>query len=349
MLELPEGVHAVKAKGRHYYYWHPNRGTAFAGESIPLGTDASDPEFWTRLRVAQGHRNGIRAGTFSALIAEFQASAKWRKLRQRTREHYAHQLGRVEAAWGDMAVAGLTVKGIYGLRAEYEETPVAANHLVSVLRTVLKWGLEHDYGIVNPAREIAPLDLVDEQSAQPWPEEAYRIVMACAPEHIRRATFLGRATGQRRSDLVKLGKRHRYSDGLRFQIGKLRDRWHQLPLTADQITEIGSWSCSDTGPWIVSPTGRPMSGDHLQSSLGRFIAKTPSLQGFDLKMHGLRAMACCDRKMLGFENKAIGSNIGMSPGQVERYIRHIDKVALARQVRDGLERPQNGIVKPVFQ
>lgn len=349
MLDLPEGVHAVKAKARTYYYWHPNRGTAFAGKAIPLGTDAKDPEFWTRLRVAQGHRDGILPGSFAAMIAEFKASPKWRLLRLRTRDHYAHQLNRVEAAWADHPVAGLSVKGIYALRAQYEETPVAANHLVAVLRTLLKWGLQHGYGEINPAREIVPLALMDEQTAKPWPEEAYRIVLEIGPEHLRRAAFLGRATGQRRSDLVKLGKRHRHGDGLRYQIGKLRDQWHEQPLTKAQLAELDSWSCSDTGPWIVSPTGRPMSGDHLQSSLGRFIAKTPALQGFDLKMHGLRAMAACDRKLAGSENKAIGASLGMSTGIVERYIRNIDKAALARQVRDGLERPANGIVKPAFQ
>jgi len=344
-VQLPEGVHAVKTKRATYYYWSPNRGTAFAPKPIPLGKDPRDPEFWERLKKARGSAGKLGAGTFAALVAAYKSSKKWEKLRPRTRDHYTHQLGRIEAAWGALPVAGLTVNGIFKLRAGYEKTPVAANHLVSVLRTLLAWGLEHGYGERNPAIEIEPIEILDEQNARPWPEDAYRVVIASAPEHIRRAVYLGRATGQRRSDLVKMGRKNRVGDGILFKIGKLRDREHFLPLTSDQRSEIDSWSCSETGPWIVSPAGKAMTGDHLRASLMRFLAKTPALKGFRLELHGLRAMAACDRKMLGIDNATIGKAIGMSTGMVERYTRHIDQQALARQVRDRLERAENGIVK----
>ena len=45
-------------------------------------------------------------------------------------------------------------------------------------------------------------------AAGPWPEWAYKLTLEQAAEHIRRAAFLGRTTGQRRSDLVKLGRKH---------------------------------------------------------------------------------------------------------------------------------------------
>jgi len=50
-------------------------------------------------------------------------------------------------------------------------------------------------------------------AAGPWPEWAYKLTLEQAAEHIRRAAFLGRTTGQRRSDLVKLGRKHRDRDG----------------------------------------------------------------------------------------------------------------------------------------
>lgn len=345
MIELPSGVHVIRGrKGKSYYYWHPHRGTPRAGKRTLIGTDPKDPEFWQKLKTLSGATNEIKSGTFAALIQAYKASRAFTSRRERTQEHYEHQLGRIKAAWGDLPVSGLTVKGIYKLRAEYEETPVAANHLVSVLRTILKWGLQHGYGERNPAREIEPIKIEDEESAKPWPEEAYQYVLKHAPEEIRRAVFLGRATGQRRSDLVRLGKRHRDRDGLSFTISKRRDKPHFIPLTKAQIETLDSWACSDLGPWIISPTGRAMSGDALQSSLNRFLAKEPhktALKGHVLKMHGLRALAACDRKIQGMENRAIGANIGMSAGMVERYIRHIDKERLARGVRDGLERAGN--------
>lgn len=346
MVELPEGVHGVRSRGKTYYYWSPNRGTAFAGKPVPLGKDPFDPDFKERLRKAQGHKDGIVPGSFSALIAEYKASHKFGKKRPRTQRHYTHQLDRIESAWGDMPVAGLSVAGIYKLRSAYEETPVAANHLVSMLRTLLRWGLQHGYGATNPAREIQDIEIEDEENAKPWPEWAYELVLSRASERIRRAVYLGRACGQRRSDLVQFGKRHRDRDGLRYPVGKLRDKMHFQPLTAAQLREIDSWHCSDTGPWVISAHGKPMSGDNVQSTLNREVAKIPELRGLDLKMHGLRAMAACDRKLAGAENKAIAANLRMSTQMVERYIRHIDNEALARGVRDKLERAANVNVKP---
>jgi hypothetical protein len=335
-VQLPEGVHAVKVGKTTYFYWSPGRGTKAAQKPIPLGKDARDPEFWNKLKTLRGDTPASK-GSFSDLIGRYKASARFATRRARTQEHYDHQLDRIETAWGTLPVAELTVAGIYALRAQYEATPVAANHLIAVLRTLLKWGLQHGFGTTNPAREIEPIEIEDEENAKPWPEKAWQLVVANAPEDIRRAAYLGRATGQRRSDLVKFGKRHRKEDGIAIKIGKLRDKDHIVPLTKAQLAEIDSWTCSDTGPWIISPIGRTMSGDALQSALGRYIAKVPELQQYELKLHGLRAMAACDRKLAGAENRAIGANLRMSLTTVERYIRHIDELLLARGVRDRLE------------
>lgn len=149
--------------------------------------------------------------------------------------------------------------------------------------------------------------------------------------------YLARACGQRRSDIVKFGKRHRQDDGLAVKIGKLRDKDHVIPLMAHQLVEIDSWSCSDTGPWVVAESGGRMTGDNLQSTLNRFVAKHPKLRGLTLKMHGLRANAAIDRKLAGGENRAIGANLCMTTATVERYIKHIDNLKLARTVRDQME------------
>jgi len=342
---LPDGVRRVKRRGVSYFYWAPGRGTDRAVRPIPLGKDHTHPEFWATVRRLQAENGKSDKGSFRALITEYETSPTWNSLRKRTQGHYAHQLNKVRSAWGDLAVKSLTAASILQVRAKLERTPVAANHFVVVLRTLLAWGLEHGYGERNPANDIRPIEIKDEKNARPWPQWAYEFVIANAPEHLRRAAFLGRATGQRRSDLVLMGKKNRRDDGIAFKISKLRGKEHFVPLTAADIAVIDEWSCSDTGPWIVSPTGRAMSGDHLQSSLGRFAAKHPKLKAIGLKMHGLRAMAACDRKMLGFDNASIGKSIGMSTGMVDRYTKHIDQEALARKVRDGLERGANEIGK----
>ena len=332
----------VRARGREYYYFVPNRNTAYQGKRIALGRDPTDPEFWARLRTARGDVGDVKPGTFRALLWAYKNSEEWRRLRPRTRVIYEIYLGRIHAAWGNLSVTGLTPVGIIRLRDQYEATPVAANHLVSVLRTVLAWGLQRGYGERNPANDVASINILDEQNATPWPEWIYQLVLARAPEHLRRVAFLGRVTGQRRSDLVKLGKKNRRDDGLQFKIAKRRDLEHFLPLNAAELAEIDGWSCSDTGPWIVSPRGKPMSGDHLAASLHRFIEKTPELRTIGpVALHGLRAMAVCDRRLDGLEHQEICAQLCMSAQMVYRYSRHIDQESLARKANLKRERTAN--------
>jgi hypothetical protein len=342
-IALPSGVQMVRARGRAYYYFVPNRNTAYQGKRVALGRDPTDPEFWARLRAARGDdEDAVKPGTFNALLQAYKNSEEWRRLRPRTRVIYEIYLGRIETAWGKLPVVGLTAIGIIRLRDQYEATPVAANHLVSVLRTVLAWGLGRGYGERNPANDVASINILDEQNAKPWPERVYRLVIDGAPEHLRRAAFLGRVTGQRRSDLVKLGKKNRRDDGLQFKIGKRRDLEHFLPLNAAELAEIDSWSCSDTGPWVVSPRGKPMSGDHLAASLRRFIEKTPELSAIEpVALHGLRAMAVCDRRLDGLEHQEISAQLCMSAEMVYRYSRHIDQESLARRANEKRERAAN--------
>jgi site-specific recombinase XerD len=341
-VSLPEGVHAVPAKGKTYYYWAPGRGTPNAPKAVSLGTDATHPDFWKKLRGLAGPAPvqaaiDSKIGTFDALIAEYKGARAFTNKRQRTRRHYEHQLSRIQKAWGKLKVESLTVDHIVRMRSKFENTPVAANHLLSMLRTLLKFGLERGYGKINPAREVDNVEILDEQHAKPWPEWAFQFILKNAPEDIRRATFLGRACGQRRSDLVTFGKKHRRDDGLAIKVGKLRDKDHFIPLTKAQLAELDSWSCSDTGPWIISVAGRMMSGDALDQALQRYVRRTPELNGIKLNWHGLRAMAAIDRKLEGAENRAIGASLCLSSAMVEKYIHHIDELQLARGVRDLME------------
>ena len=118
-----------------------------------------------------------------------------------------------------------------------------------MLRTLIAFGIPRGYIDRNPAAEVTPIPIVDVEHARPWPEEAFKLVIETAPEHIRRAAFLGRATGQRRSDLVRFGRKHRRADGLQIKVSKLRDKGHFIPLRAAELAEI------DSGPTRIPDLG----------------------------------------------------------------------------------------------
>ncbi len=338
-VSLPKDIQkVVKPSGRTYYYYAPKRGTKNAGKRIPLGSDDNDPEFWRRLRDARSPPTS-REGTISALIAEFKAHSTWHTLRPASQRGYKHFLNRLEAEGGDRPVAAMTRRDIYQLLDRMGGTPVAANYMLSVLRTLLEFGVPRGYRDDNPAIGVKRLK-VDDSGHSPWPEAGYSFVMERAPTYLRRMAFLGRTTGQRISDLVKMRPADLTEDGINLRIGKLRDKRHMVPLTAAQMAEIKSWGVRDLEFFITTPAvGKRCSATYLNHLWNAWRALEDAAEVRDLKMtiHGLRATAIDDRRRVGTEDGAIADELGMSVKMVSRYLRFADKIASGRASRDRRE------------
>jgi integrase len=332
----PDVQRVVKPSGRVYYYYAPRRGSAGAGKRVALGSDTADPEFWRKLREASSP-SSARGGTLSKLIAEYRTHKEWEDLRPASKRAYAHFFDRLEAGGGDRPVAAMTRRDIYALLDQMSGTPVAANLMLTVLRTLLEFGVPRGYRDDNPAIGVRKLRIED-RGHSPWPERGYAYVMEHAPAHLRRLAFLGRATGQRVSDLIKMRPADLVDDGINVRIGKLRDKPHFVPLTAAQMTEIRSWGVRDLEFFISIPaSGKRYSPNALNKSWNKWRKAAPI---HDLKMtiHGLRATKIADLRGTGTEDGAIADEIGMSVKMVSRYLRFADKAASARASRDRRER-----------
>jgi len=337
-VSLPKDVQKVtKPSGQVYYYYAPKRGTKNAGKRVPLGSDDRDPEFWRKLRDAQHGPENARDGTLSALIADFK-KRRWSKLRPASQRTYGHCLNRLEAEGGDRLVSAMTRRDIYALLDRMNETPVYANLMLSVLRTLLEWGVPRGYRDDNPATGVKRVE-VEDSGHVPWPEEGYRYVMENAPTHFRRMAFLGRATGQRKSDLIKMRPADLTEDGINLRIGKLRDKPHMVPLTKGQMAEIKSWGVRDLEFFITTPTvGKRCSANYLNQIWNEWRKGAAPVRDQKMTIHGLRATAIDDRRRAGTEDGAIADELGMSVKMVSRYLRFADKIASARASRDRRER-----------
>jgi integrase len=336
---LPKDVQkVVKPSGRVYYYYAPGRGSSTAGKRIPLGSDTGDPEFWRKLRDASTPA-AAREGTLSKLIAEYKVSKAFADLRPASKRGYAHFLDRLEASGGDRPVAAMTRRDIYGLLDQMSATPFAANYMLAVLRTILEFGVPRGYRNDNPAIGVKRLKVEDKGHA-PWPEAGYAFVMERAPVHLRRMAFLGKATGQRVSDLVKMRPADLADDGINVRISKLRGKPQFVPLTAEQMTEIKSWGVCDLECFIATPGGRRFAETYLNRMWREWRASDEAIPIRNLRMsiQGLRATKINDLRSVGTEDGAIADEIGISVKMISRYLRFADKAASARASRDRRER-----------
>jgi hypothetical protein len=231
-------------------------------------------------------------------------------------------------------------RDIYALLDQMSDTPFAANYMLAVLRTILEFGIPRGYRGDNPAIGVKRLKVGDTGHA-PWPEDGYRFVMDHAPTHLRRMAFLGRATGQRISDLVKMRATDLGDDGINVRIGKLRDKLHFVPLEAAQMTEIKSWGIRDLERLISTPKAGKRLTERYLNDLWREWRQSDQaapIRQLDMTIHGLRATKINDLRSVGTEDGAIADEVGMSVKMVSRYLRFADKKASARASRDRRER-----------
>lgn len=344
-VPLPKGVQVVrKPSGQAYYYWAPGRGTGQAEKPAALGKDPADPEFWRKLQKLCGHAPD--EGTFRSLISEYQTSdAHWNKLRPASQKDYAFHLNRILASAGDRMVAVLIKRDLYQWRDSMARTPATANHAMSIMRALLEFAVQRGYRDDNPAIGIAPLD-AEVDGAHPWPEQGWRFVLEHAPEDLRRMAILGRATGQRRSDLVRMRPADRHLDGFNFRISKLRDAAHFVPLTQSELREIESWAVGKVDLYIKGPyTPSQLTA---RWDAWRRSKEAEPIAHLRMTVHGLRATAVCDRRLRSVEHQLIAAELRLSIKQVERYSRFVDRPALARLSRDRREQAQNGGFENLF-
>jgi integrase len=279
-----------------------------------------------------------------ALIADYRASNEWKFMRPVSRYNYGLYLDRLVEGAGEKRVMDITRSDVVQLRDSMADTPSSANYMLAILRALLKWGVDHDYRQDNPAAGVGRLSL-DEEGAEPWPENGYQFVLEHAPPCLRRMAILGRATGQRAGDLVRMKPAHLVADGIIVHIGKLREEKHLVPLTTAEMAEIKSWAVDPHDLFIKSPRNRPFTANSMGAYWRWWRESEAAKPVSELKMtiHGLRATKVVDLRLAGVPDGSVAAEIGMSVKMVSRYSRFADKANLARASRDRREQKGTGI------
>lgn len=337
VMPLPKGVSPVKDKrtGKVYWYHQDRRGKPDAGPRTALG-EYGTPFFWAEIARVTGQSQRPE-NTVDKLIETYKAQPEWSKRRPNTISTYETALGHVSTAWGKLDPASISVAGVLELRSRFSERPSMGNMVLVMVRALMKLAVQTGLRKDNPAREIDKLDETPDE-AKPLTPEAWATIMSdAAPVALQRFAYLGRATGQRISDLVTIRPADRDQDGIMLSITKLRDKPHWCPLRPEEIAVIDGWKQFRTATYVTRENGRRHSDDTLRFAWNAFAATEAgaALRGFT--PHDLRASKVCDERIRGRPHQQIAAMVGMSIEMVTKYSRHIDQRLAARGTPD--ERP----------
>ncbi len=334
-VKLPPHVHAVKARGKEYYYFHPYRGTARAGARIklpgvPVNSDGTpNQEWWGRYRELAGETpQGPRAGSFAALIAAYQSSPEWRDLSSKTQRDYARYLREVDGAWGKLLVAGVEPRHVLALRDARAGTPAAANLLIRTLSAAISWGVPRGYRADNPCRHVRKLRIGEGYAPWTWEHIAHFRDNVSKPE-LWWAAAVALFSGQRQEDdLAMLWSD--CGDGLIFVMQEKTGKKVWVPMHRNLRTVLADVPRRSVN-LLTNTRGKPWTQDGFRTSWGKELDRPvmKRLRDDKLVFHGLRKSAVVFLLEAGCTAAEVSAVTGQSRQMVEHYARQVNQKKFA--------------------
>jgi integrase len=333
-VSLPLHVHAVKARGKDYYYFQRFRGTDREGERVKLPgvpfdrNGLPEAEWWSAYRKLSGEpETKLKPGSFLALIAAYKEGPEWVALAPQTRTDWARYLSWIENAWGGLSVAALEPKHVLKLRDKYADKPASANNLLCCLSALMSWSVPRGWRDTNPCMHVKKLKKGEGYS--PWDVSDIDHFRAHARPDLWQAAALALYTGQRMGDVLKM-RWDDIEDGLIAVTQTKTKKKLWVPMHAqvrpmlDEMTRAATTilTSSKGTPWTVMGF-RASWGTQLNGNAMRVLRDKGRV------FHGLRKSAVVFLLEAGCTDAEVAAVTGQSRQMVEHYSRQVNQRKLA--------------------
>lgn len=228
------GLKEYRVKGKLYRY-HRASGTridvALTGQALALEVAHLD-----KLHAPVA----AKAGTLAGLLESYKRSPRFTGLAVRTRSDYRKIMDYLQPIGGTPLVqigpgfiAKLRDKTLTKKRAGF------TNHMLAMLSSVFRHGVEYEITESNPCAEIAAAKMATDRRKpnRAWGAAERQAVLAAAPTQLRLPLALAMFLGVRRGDIVAMPLQA-YKDGwLTFRAGK-NDAMLRLPVLGQMRAEV---------------------------------------------------------------------------------------------------------------
>jgi integrase len=265
-------------------------------------------------------------GTINALAVSYQSSAAYRSMKASTQAVYRNIIDRFREKHGDKRVDKLQRQHIVAMMAARADKPGGANNFRKAMRAMLKHAVDIGMRPDDPTQNVRAMPLKSD-GFHSWTEEEIAQFEAFHPigSKARLAFGLFLCTGQRRSDVVKMGRQH-IRDGLIHvkQVKTGAELW--IPV-CEELQEIIAASSVGQMTFLVTEYGKPFSAPGFTNWF-RDQCNKAGLK--HCSAHGLRK--ACARRLadaLCTEHEIAAITGHTSLREVVRYTRGADQKRLA--------------------
>jgi integrase len=322
--------HVHRFRDRHgtvrHYLRVPGR------KAVPLPGEPGSPAFLRAYHAAidaPPPARGPAAGTLNALAVSYYASPAFTDLRATTQAHYRRLVEHLRNRHGDKPVALLDGQGVRRILAEHAGRPAAANHSLRILRLLCAHAVEAGLLRDDPTTGIKRRRY-DVKGYRTWSEaEIARFEDHHPTGTVARLAFaLLLYTGQRRSDVVRMGRQH-ISDGM-IDVRQVKTgRRLKLPIHPALAAELAHIP-RDQLTFLARDNGTARTSNGFYNTFTTWCTEAGLPQG--LSPHGLRKAAARRLAESGATVHEIAAITGhRSLQEVAVYTEAAEQAALARR------------------
>jgi len=329
-MKLPKYVQAwVDAEGRPHCYFR-RRGFP----RVPLKGLPWSPSFMAEYEKAMsGARTAIGAGrvkpgSVAAVVAEYFDSQQFFGSKSAgTQRMRRGILERFRAAYGERPMALLPAEWIEALLDS--KPPHAARSWLVTLRSLCQFALKRRYLRVDPTANIKQRAIKGD-GFHTWTEEEIAQFEAHHPigTKPRLALALLLYTGQRRSDVVRMGRQHIRNGALTVKQQKTGTELPPIPVHP-HLQAVLNATPGEHLTFLVTSTGKPYGGNAFTEQFRNWCDAAGLPQR--CKPHGLRKAACRRLAEAGCSEREIMAISGHATSkEIARYTKAADRALLAR-------------------
>lgn len=322
-------------KIRLYYRKRPN-------PRIPLRDPVGSPEFWEDYNNAKNGidrkpsvQNRAKPDSMRWLVEQYYMSPSFKNMSPGYQKTRRGILEKFCEEHGAKRYAQLHPRHVIRIRNSMADRPGAANNLLKALSQVFKNAVELGLVDGNPLRDVSKLEPKNKDGFHAWTPDEIKQFEECHPPgtkaHLAMTLLL--CTGQRRSDVVKLGRQHMKDGWITIKQQKTNTEL-KIPVLQKLRSAL---EAADTGnlTFLVTEYGKPFTAN----GFGNWFRDRCDEAGLrHCSAHGLRKAAAASLAQAGCSVHEIMSITGhKSVSEVQRYTKTAQQKQLAESARNRLE------------
>lgn len=327
-IDLPY-VHTFKTRhGKTLrYYRRGNRRVPLPGLPGSIEFMEAYQAALTEMPAPEIGASRTKPGSFNALIVEYYKSADFTTLSSSTKATYRGWIEPFRSEHGDKLVGHLRRKHVRAIIQARASTPAAANHLLQMISRLMELAIDLEWREDNPAQNIRKIRH-ESDGFHAWEPSEIAQYKARWPvgTRARLALDLLLYTGQRRSDVVRMGWQHIKDGVLTIRQDKSRrgnKQGTEVYIPIKELLPTLEALPRTNLTFLITDYGRP----YTREGFGNRMRKWCDAAGLSgCSAHGLRKAAATRLANAGCTPHEIMAITGhKSLSEVERYTREADK------------------------